>query len=142
MRGNDTIRARAGQSWSMDLVIAVVVFGFIAVVFYSLLTIQQQPSIDDLQGRAQTIEGKLAAGIAGCGPLIENQSMTMQQLQCLYKQNVTTLREQFGVPGSFCIYVEDTDGTILIVQNASGSIWTAVGDSALIVAGQYCGTPT
>ena len=125
----------------MDLVIAVVVFGFIAVIFYSLLSIQQRPSVDDLQSRAQTIETRLNAGVTSCGPIVVNQTITINQLKCLYALNATGLRQALGVQGRFCIYVEDTNGTILVVQNASGTIRTSVGDDALIIAGSPCGTP-
>lgn len=130
---------RSAQSWSMDLVIAVVVFGFIAVVFYSLLTIQQRPSIDELQVRAQTIENGLGSNIGSCGPIIQGQTITMEQLQCLYELDAATLRQELDVPGNFCIYIEDNDGSVLVVQNTSGAIRTAVGDSALIVGGAACG---
>jgi len=134
-------RKRSGQSWSMDLVIAVVVFGFIAVVFYSLLTIQQRPSVDELQVRAQQIENRLGSNIGSCGPIIQGQTITMEQLRCLYAQDPAALHQELGVPGNFCIYVEDSDGTILVVQNQSGYTWTAIGDNALIVGGQPCGEP-
>lgn len=125
----------------MDLVIAVVVFGFIAVVFYSLLTIQQRPSVDELQVNAQLIGSKLSAGVAGCGPISEGQPITNEQLECLYELSPTALQQALGVPGEFCIYVEDNDGTVLVVQNESGHAWTGTGDSALIVGGQPCGQP-
>ena len=138
------VRGKRGQSWSMDLVIAVVVFGFIAVIFYSLLMIQQKPSVDDLRGRAQTIQERLAAGQSGCGPITENQTISSQQLECLFNKNATELRQLLNIQGSFCIYLEDSDGTVLVVSNdtqqpAAAVFRTGVGDPALIVAGTPCG---
>ena len=135
---------RRGQSWSMDLVIAVVVFGFIAVIFYSLLMIQQKPSVDDLRGRAQTIQDRLAQGKSGCGPITENQTITQTQLECLYNKNSTEIRQLLNIQGNFCIYIEDSAGTVLVVSNDSANpllarYRTATGDSALIVAGTPCG---
>jgi len=128
----------------MDLVIAVVVFGFIAVVFYSLLIIQQRPSIDDLQDRARTIQERLALGQSGCGPITENQTITSEQLECLYNMNSTEMRRMLNIQGNFCIYIEDSAKTVLVVSNDSANpglarYRTAVGDAALIVAGTPCG---
>jgi hypothetical protein len=126
----------------MDLVIAVVVFGFIAVTFYSLVTVQHRPSIDELQDRARTIETRLNSGGTSCGPIVDNQSITMEQIKCLYGKNATGLRQELGVSGNFCIYVENEKGEILIVQNETGAITTSIGDGALIIAGTPCGTTT
>ncbi len=132
---------KRGQSWSMDLVIAVVVFGFIAVIFYSLLMIQQKPSVDELRDRAQTIQERLAAGNAGCGAITENQTITQDQLQCLYGKSGDELRQLLNVQGNFCIYIEDANNTVLVVRNSTTPLvyMTGVGDSALIVAGTNCG---
>jgi hypothetical protein len=127
----------------MDLVIAVVVFGFIAVIFYSLLMIQQKPSVDDLRDRAQTIQSRIAAGQTGCGPITENQTVTSDQLECLFNKTPTELRQALNVQGSFCIYLEDADGTVYVVSanrsDSAAKVRTSVGDPALIVAGQNCG---
>jgi hypothetical protein len=124
----------------MDLVIAVVVFGFIAVVFYSLVALREQPSVDELQSRAQTIESRLQNTVGSCGAIVANQTTDLTTLGCLYTKNSTLLREELSISGKFCIYVEDSEGKILIIQNSSGSRWTSVGDDALIVSGTPCGT--
>jgi hypothetical protein len=128
----------------MDLVIAVVVFGFIAVIFYSLLMVQQKPSVDELRNNAQTIQQRLAAGQSGCGPLSENQTITSEQLACLYNKTPSELRQLLNVKGNFCIYLEDSDGTVFVVANdtvnlANAHYKTGVGDPGLKVAGIACG---
>lgn len=127
-----------GQSWSMDLVIAVVIFGFIAIIFYSIIIIQQKPSVDNLQEYAQTIGTKLESNIPGCGPIINGQSVTPAQLSCLYDLNYTQLKQVFGIPADFCIYVEDTKGRLYIVNTTSG-LMTGFGNPELVVSNTPCG---
>jgi len=127
-----------GQSWSMDLVIAVVIFGFIAVIFYSLVLIQSKPSVEDLQREAQGINTKLEGTIPGCGTIIEGQTVTPQLLQCLFSQNYTQLKQQLGIKANFCLYVEDSNGKLYIVNNGTSNL-TGFGDPELVVSGTPCG---
>lgn len=132
---------KRGQSWSMDLVIGVVIFGFIAVIFYSLLTVQERPSVQQLQGQAQTVEQKLTQDVGPCGgPVIENQSISQDKLQCLYNLNSTALKQALNTQGNLCIYIEDPNGSVLVVQNDTGAMRIAIGDPQLSVSGTPCGS--
>jgi hypothetical protein len=128
-----------GQSWSMDLVIAVVIFGFMAVIFYSLLLIQQKPSIEDLRVSAETINLRLEEPVGDCGPILEGQNTTLEQLKCLYGQDYDEVKQQLGVANDFCIYVQDSSGRVYIITNASYGSKTGFGNPALILADTRCG---
>ncbi len=145
------MRSRRGQSWSMDLVIAVVVFGFIAVVTYSLLLIEQAPSIDELRLRSQTIQERLADGkLEDCNAILanrvplritENQTITQAELECLYDKTPEEIRTALNIQGKFCIYVEDAEGTVLLVKDLDAAAIfyrVAVGDPELTVANTAC----
>ena len=123
----------------MDLVIAVVIFGFIAVIFYSLVLIQEKPSVKELQQEAQDIGTKLEGTVPSCGQVISGQVVTPESLQCLYGLNYNQLRQQLGIQGNFCIYVEDSSGRLYVVNSTSGNM-TGFGDPGLIVSGTPCGT--
>jgi hypothetical protein len=128
-----------GQSWSMDLVIAVVIFGFMAVIFYSLLLIQQKPSIEDLRLSAESINEKLEQPLGACGPIIEGQNTTLEQLKCLYGQDYETVKQQLGVGTDFCIYIQDASGRVYIIGNSSYGNKTGFGSPSLILADTPCG---
>lgn len=131
---------KRGQSWSMDLVIAVVIFGFIAVIFYSLILIQQKPSVDQLQQIAQNINSKLEQPVSNCGPIIQNQVVTPEQLQCLYNKSYAEIQSELAVPSNFCIYVQDSQGRVYPV-NVNGVTKYGVGDPELKLADVGCGDP-
>lgn len=123
----------------MDLVIAVVIFGFIAVIFYSLLLIQQKPSVEELQARAQDLNVLLEAGVGPCGSIIDGQSVTPDKLQCLFSLDYASTKTQLRVQGDFCIYLEDDNGKIYIVGNNTIGNKTGFGSDTLIVGGTPCG---
>jgi hypothetical protein len=130
-----------GQSWSMDLVIAVVIFGFMAIIFVSLMVIKDKPSIEDLKQSAQDINDKLQDPVGLCGPIIQGQNLTLAQLRCLSGQDYSTLKEQLGIRSDFCIYLEDSNGNLYIINNGTANL-TGIGNSALTVSGTPCGQPT
>ena len=124
----------------MDLVIAVVIFGFIAVIFYSLIILEQQPNAEDLLRIAEDINVQLEQGVLGCGPIIQNQTLTNQQIQCLYNLTYSQVKQQLGVsPNSnFCIYIQDSSGNLYVVDNGTSNK-TGFGDPAINISGKPCG---
>jgi hypothetical protein len=129
-----------GQSWSMDLIVGVVIFGLIAIVVFNIVLIKQKPSVDELRDDAVTINTKLEQSVGGCGTIVEGQSVTPEKLQCLYGMNYSQLKQELGIEGDFCIYVEDANGKLYIVNNNTNNK-TGFGDPALIVSGTPCGQP-
>jgi hypothetical protein len=123
----------------MDLVIAVVVFGFMAVIFYSLVIIQDQPSVEELEDNAEKINAKLEQGLSRCGSIIDGQTITQEQLQCLFGYNYDELKNELGIDGDFCIYLESTEGGLYVLHNSTAGNKTAFGNPTLVVSGTPCG---
>jgi hypothetical protein len=124
----------------MDLVIAVVIFGFMSVMFYSLILLQQKPSVDDLRQDAERVNERLGAPIGSCGVIIEGQTVTPERLQCLFGMDYEQLRRELNMKGDFCIYIEDTSGRLYIVNSPSGN-YTGFGHPNLVISGTPCGVP-
>ncbi len=130
-----------GQTWSTDLVIAVVIFGFMAVIFYSLLVMQNRPSVDDLQTRAQVITEQLEKPVSKCGTVLLNQTVDAEELRCLFNEPYLQVKNQLQIEGDFCIYLEDSNGNLYIVGNTTTGYRTGFGNPNLIVGGTACGVP-
>jgi hypothetical protein len=124
----------------MDLVIAVVVFGFMAVIFYSLVVIQDQPSVEELEKNAEAINAELENGVPNCGVIIAGQTVDEAKLQCLFGMDYDALKQEIGIDGEFCIYLEDTAGGLYIVSNQTANK-TGFGNPQLIISGTPCGQP-
>lgn len=122
----------------MDLVIGVVIFGFVAVTFYSLVIIQEKPSVEDLQQEAESINNKLEASVTGCGQIIDGQKIDIDTLRCLYSQNITQFKNALDINTKFCLYLEDTNGRVYVVNTTTENM-TGFGDSELKIGGTPCG---
>jgi len=134
---------RRGQSWSVDLVVAVVIFGFIAIVITSFVLLDK-PDIETLQVDAQRVSGAIDGAVlllddgTDCGVLLDGERINDASIDCLYgapPDNYAPLRQSLGVEGDFCIFLEDENGQVIAVANRNG--W---GSGDLTIADEACGT--
>lgn len=134
---------RRAQTWSVDLVIALVIFGFITVVVTSF-SLLNQPEIEDLQFTAERVSVAMESPTSsGCSAVLEGERLILENAECLFDGDQTTyesMRNELGVEGDFCIYFEDESGQIYQVETLSGSK-TGWGSPELVVGGTACGQP-
>ncbi len=127
---------RRAQSWSTDVVLGVVIFGFVVVAFTSFALLQK-PSVQQLQGNAERVMNELQQSQGAQPPVLNNTSLDNQSLAQLYASgNYQTIRDQLKIKGNFCIYVEDQSGQVVSVAGRNG--W---GSNELLIGGKPCGTP-
>lgn len=120
------------QSWSIDLVLAVVIFGFIAVSITSFALLNE-PDVDMLQREAQLIDSRLDVNVASCNATIQDGKINSTNIDCLYNLNYEDIKESFRVRGDFCIFIEDEEGSVILISNQ-----TSVGKETLRIGGIPC----
>ena len=49
-------------------------------------------------------------------------------------ENYESLKEELGIRGDFCIFYEDVEGNIILIENRTG-----IGHSAVLIDGYECG---
>lgn len=128
---------RCGQSWSIDVVLGVVIFGFVAVTFSSFMLLDR-PDIDDLQIGAERVSLALEDS-PNCGTVLANNTIVNESLSCLYAQDYESLRESLRLRGDFCVYLEDDMGRLIRINSSDNLTRNGWGSSELIVGGQPCG---
>ena len=126
---------RRGQSWSMDIVLAVVIFGFIAVTLTSFALLDR-PDIQTLQQDAQQISSELGQSFSQCDgrQVFRGNALDANATECLFEQNYTDLKQQFRTQENFCIYLEDQNGRIIQVAGKN-----SIGSDEVNVSGVPCG---
>ncbi len=132
---------RKAQTWSIDVVIAVVIFGFIAAIITSFALLEK-PDTESLQRNAQEVTFYLEEPIVigpdlNCSEIFDDNKVNIEGIECLFNSTESDYEEfkkQTGIKGDFCIYLEDEDGNIVYIQNKTG--W---GSPELIVADKPCG---
>ena len=127
-----------GQAWSMDLVIAVLIFTAVIAIFFAYLSRERPNDVDALEQDARIIASRLDTEKSPAIPLVEKGQIHDPELFELYNASYDELREKFGVKGDFCIYIETEDGTVIEVPVASGTK-LSVGNGNVSINGVPCG---
>ncbi|MGV8151059.1 MAG: hypothetical protein ACP5NV_05005 [Candidatus Woesearchaeota archaeon] len=130
-----------GQSWSLDIILAFVIFMLIVGIFYTLLSDNKKTGIADIQLEASTLSGNLdgSSGVNSSLKIINDGTVDGEKLKELYSSNYGNLKSQFGLRGNFCIYMVDQYGNLLAINTSSG-IKNGFGDGKLLINGEPCGT--
>lgn len=119
----------------MDVVLAVVIFGFISVTFTSFALLDQ-PDVQRLQQNAQKVTTELSQPLSQCGgvSILTDNALDQEGTDCLYQQDYQEIKQQFNIEEDFCMYLEDEDGNIVQVAGKNG-----FGSDEVNISGAPCG---
>lgn len=111
-----------GQSWSLDIILAFVIFMLIIGIFYTLLSNNKKQGIEDVQIEATTLSGALdsSSGVNSTLAIIQEGLVDRDKLLTLYTEDYGSLKNKFGIKGDFCIYMIDQYGNLVVVNTSSG----------------------
>ncbi|KYK26064.1 hypothetical protein AYK26_01295 [Euryarchaeota archaeon SM23-78] len=131
------------QVWSVDVLLAVVIFISVLLIFYVTMNRNQEGGLQTLEPQAEQLKTQLEQnheyGFVIGDDIDEKKFKAFADntsTEDLYKE----LKKKLGVTGEFCIYFEDADGNLLILNTSKGNK-TGLGDSDVIVGGTPCGQP-
>ncbi len=114
---------KTSQVWSMDIMIAIVIFIGAIFVFYSILSNKYSSKTDELQNDASIV--------------LENLNITgnMTHVEELLKESYPDLKRKLRIKNEFCIFFEDDNGNIIYIsQNQAG-----IGSEKIKVSDVPCG---
>lgn len=122
---------KGGQTWSFDLIVAVILFVVIVALFYAFLTADsKRESPVDLQDSARAATTKFVCDASESSTLcfMTGGEINKTALDSLTAENYADLKEELGLPGEFCIFLRGPDGKIIPIQNATGHNLSGIGD--------------
>jgi hypothetical protein len=127
------------QTWSMDLIIAMVIFVLIITIFYSLLSSPQNLKPQQLQEEGQKIASKLESSPTTCD-ILDHGDIDRDQLQKCFASNPEVFRQQAGLTSHFCIYIQDQNGRTIAIPDSTDVTKSRLGfgDSEMKVAQKNC----
>jgi len=102
------------QTWSMDVMLAVVIFIGTILIFYSTLTSNKESSVEDLQTDAAKILESIASEDPDIG-IMNGSILDDKKLEELLGEDYELIKEKIRVKSDFCIYIEDENGNILYI---------------------------
>jgi len=129
------MKSKNAQSLSIDILIGAMAFLIlIGIVYYASTRSSNLQDGEALQSNALKISTVLEKG-DNLAVIDQDNSLSLDELEELYSKSPDELRREFGINSKFCIYVEDSNGNILWINNKNG-----VGDPEIIIGGKPCGT--
>ena len=125
----------------MDVVLAVVIFGFITVTLTSFALLER-PDVQSLQRDAQQVGSSLANPIAICDslPMLRAGSLDTSVTQCLFNESYDTVRATLRSRENFCMFLEDDQGRLVPVRLQDGTVKYTVGSGDVQISGRSCGS--
>ncbi|MBN2142572.1 hypothetical protein JW711_04545 [Candidatus Woesearchaeota archaeon] len=128
------------QIWSIDVLLAIVIFISIMIIFYVTINAKEQPTLKDLQSEAKFINTALEN--SEDHSFIDNDVVDQAKLDEFAGEasvNYSDVKENLGVIGDFCIYFEDENGYLILLEDNRTGI--GLGESVNI-SDVPCGQPS
>lgn len=122
-----------GQSWSIDIALAVIVFigGFF--MFYLILYSSPNEKAKSLKEEAATVIKQVAAEDAQLNVISMNE-VNISKINKLKNINYDELKRMFRIEGDFCLYFEDDKGNLVLINNS----YRGVGSALINLSGVPC----
>ena len=125
-----------GQVWSIDILLAMVIFVSIMIIFYVTITKNDQPQLKDLESEAGGIKALLETNPDYS--FMTDNTVNEARLNSFINEtaaNYQQVKQDLGVRGDFCIYLEDENGNLVLLQGNR----TGIGSPDINITGQPCG---
>lgn len=122
---------KSAQTWSFDLIVAVILFIVIVAVFYSFLSSDSNRDVTvDLQVGAESIAASLNCDISPDSDvcIIDEGTIDQDELDALNLLTYDQLKNQLGVTGDFCVYLRDKDSGALVPFDNGPNEQAGIGD--------------
>ena len=126
------INAKA-QTWSVDIILAVIVFMGAFFIFYALLYENSSTKASDLKEEALIVIKQVSSGDSSLRILNKNE-INITKINELKNLSYEELKQRLRVEGDFCIYVEDENGNIVLLNNS----YKGIGSSSINISGTPC----
>lgn len=120
------------QSWSIDVILGVIVFMAAFFIFYMLLNTNQNTKVSNLKEDASIVIKQVASD-APLG-IVNNNEINVSKVNELKNLSYDELKRRLRIESDFCIYFEDEKGYIVIINNS----YKGVGASSINLSGTPC----
>mgnify|MGYP001572098912 CR=1 FL=1 len=127
------ITNQKSQTFSMDIILAVIVFAVAAAVFYSLLSGGPSTKAGPLKEEASIVIKQVASEESPLSVII-NETISTDKLNELKSLSYDELKRRFRIEGDFCIFLEDEEGNIILIDNN----YKGIGSPNIDLSGTPC----
>lgn len=124
---------KKSQSWSLDIVLGVVIFTAAFFIFYSLIDADTGTKAQNLKEEASLVTKQVASQEA---PLrvVDKNEVNISRLNELKNLSYGDLKRRLRIEGDFCIYLEDDKGNLVLINNS----YRGIGSPSINLSGTPC----
>ena len=112
----DNLKSKA-QSWSVDIITAVVVFIVAFFIFQFSLNTNPNAKAKNLKEEASAVIKQVASDEAIIR-VVDNNEINESKLAELKNLDYNELKRNLRIEGDFCLYLEDDSGNIVLINNS------------------------
>ena len=127
----------SSQAFSMDIMLAIIIFIGTVFFFYAILNTTQGSKSDELQNEASKVLTGILSKDSGVG-ITDGTKINTTKLEQLLG-NYSGIKSKLKVKNEFCIYFEDESGNIIYVNISQNKNYTGIGSEIINVSNIPCG---
>ncbi len=124
---------KKSQSWSIDIILAVVLFMGAFFLFYALLDVSPSTKAKNLEEGASIVIRQVSSEGISVG-ILDKQQISISRLNELKNLTYDELKKRLRVEGDFCIYLENDKGEILLLNNS----YKGIGSGSINISNTPC----
>ena len=137
-KSNKSIKNLKTQVWSLDIMLAVIVFIGTIFFFYTVLISSQDTKVFELKNEASKVINDLLSEDSDLG-IVDGNKINTTKLSELLDQDYATIKNKLRIKNEFCIFFEDEDGNILYINISETKNYTGIGSEIISVSNIPCG---
>ena len=124
---------RKSQAWSVDVILAVVIFMGSFFIYYALANSSPDSEVAGLKADANSVI-KQVSNEGNTLSVVSQQEINITKIGELKNLNYDDLKSQLRVDGDFCIYIEDEKGNLVMINES----YRGVGSQNINISGVPC----
>lgn len=124
---------KKSQTWSIDVALGVIIFMAAFFIAYSLLDSNQGSNAAPLKKESLTIINQVTSEDSLL-KVVENNELSDDKMNELKDMSYDELKRKLRAESEFCIYMEDSNGNIIPIDNS----YKGIGSPEIIIGGTPC----
>lgn len=121
------------QSWSIDIILAVIVFIGAFFIFYAVINANPNTRAGSLKKEAVIVIKQFGSEDALIR-VVDNNEVNESRLNELKNLSYDELKRRLRIEGDFCLYIEDDKGNLILINNS----YKGIGSSNINLSGTPC----
>ena len=127
-----TINKKA-QTWSVDIILGILVFMGAFIIFYAVLNQSPNTKVKNLKQEASIVIKQVSSDDTQLR-IIDQNELNISRAGELKNLSYEELQKRLRIEGDFCIYIEDENGNVILINNS----YRGIGSPDINITGIPC----